>query len=70
MVNLFKKKFGDKDNVAVCIGDWSQRLKKFHEPTKGIGFRKTFRRAGYKVRLIKIINFNFEYNYIIKFRYI
>jgi hypothetical protein len=50
MVNLLKKKFGDKDDVAVCIGDWSQSMKKFHEPTKGIGFRKTFRRAGFKIK--------------------
>jgi hypothetical protein len=52
MINNFKKKFGPPEKVIVCIGDWTQKMKKHHEPTKGKGFRETFRRAGYKVYLV------------------
>ena len=53
MVNRFRKKFGGKDEVTLAWGDWSSRSHmKFHEPTKGIGMRKLFRRAGYEVLLV------------------
>ena len=53
LINNIKKKFGAPENVVICIGDWEQHShRKFKEPTKGIGFRKTLRRAGYKVFLV------------------
>ncbi len=53
MLNNFKKKFGDPDTVIIGFGDWNQKSQmKYHEPTKGKGFRKLFRKAGYKVYLV------------------
>ena len=69
MINNFEKKFGSpKDNI-VFVGDYEQkRHLKFNPPTKGIGMRKIFRNAGYKVYLVdefrtsKINCFNFQEN--------
>ena len=53
MLERFKKLFGNPDKTIVCIGDWAQKQhSKFKEPTKGKGFRKLFRNAGYKVFLV------------------
>ena len=54
MINNFKAKFGGPSEAVVCIGDWSRdgHHMKYHEPTKGKGFRDTFRRAGYKAFLV------------------
>ena len=47
LINRFKKIFGEPKDTIVCIGDWKQRKhRKFKEPTKGIGFRKMFRKSG------------------------
>jgi len=49
-LNAFKKTYGGPDQAIVAYGDWSDRRhRKYHEPVKGIGFRKMFARAGYKV---------------------
>lgn len=53
MINNFKKKFGNNNNVIIAIGDYEQKKHmKFKEPTKGIGMRKLFRSNGYKVYLV------------------
>ncbi|KAH9253730.1 hypothetical protein BASA81_008348 [Batrachochytrium salamandrivorans] len=51
MVNRFRDKFGDE--VVLGWGDWSRGSQmKFLEPTKGVGMRKLFSRAGYEVVLV------------------
>jgi transposase len=53
MLVNFKKKFGNPDVTTVCIGDWSESYhRRFVEPVKGKGFRKLFKKAGYKVFLV------------------
>lgn len=53
MITNFKKIFGTPDKTIVCIGDWCQKQQlKYKEPTKGIGMRKIFRQAGYRVYLV------------------
>lgn len=53
MLNKFKEQFGAPGDVVICIGDWSQRShRRFHEPTKGKGFRTLFKKAGYQVFLV------------------
>ena len=53
MVRKFRKKIGPPDEVIIGIGDWSQAPNlKLAAPTKGIGFRKLFRRHGYSVFLV------------------
>ena len=48
----FENKFGKPTDTLVVIGDWSElQYRKFHEPTKGVGLRKTFRRYKYDVFL-------------------
>jgi hypothetical protein len=52
MLKRFEKLFGPPDKVVICIGDWEQRQhRRFKEPVKGKGFRKLFRRAGYRLYL-------------------
>jgi hypothetical protein len=65
MINNFKKTFGNKDKTIIAFGDWEQKKHlKYKPPTKGIGIRKIFRQAGYKVFLVdeyktsKINHFN------------
>ena len=55
MVNRFKAKFGPPESTIICIGDWSSspHQMRFHEPTKGKGWRKVFRRRGYQVYLVR-----------------
>lgn len=69
MINNFEKKFGSNKENILCFGDWEQRKHlKFSPATKGIGMRKLFRNAGYKVYLVdefrtsKINCFNFQEN--------
>jgi len=54
MINNFRKKFGDSDEIIITIGDYDQGSYhlKGKEPSKGKGLRKTFRKAGYKVFLV------------------
>ncbi|KAH9258667.1 hypothetical protein BASA81_003169 [Batrachochytrium salamandrivorans] len=53
MVNRFRDKFGGKDEVVLGWGDWGRESQmKFLEPTKGVGMRKLFLRAGYEVVLV------------------
>ena len=48
-VNRFREIFGPPDAIVIGIGDYEQfQHRKFKEPVKGKGFRKMFRRAGYK----------------------
>ena len=48
-LNRFKALFGSPDHVVIGIGDYEQHQhRKYKEPVKGKGFRKMFRRAGYK----------------------
>jgi hypothetical protein len=55
MVNRFRAKFGPPETTIICIGDWSSspHQMRFHEPTKGKGWRKVFRKAGYQVYLVR-----------------
>jgi hypothetical protein len=54
MINNFRSKFGTSDHVVVAIGDFDQAgyHMKYKEPTKGKGFRKVLRQAGYQVLLV------------------
>ena len=53
MINNFKKKFGDPENILICFGDWSKgNTKKFQEPTKGKSLRKLFKDNGFKLFLV------------------
>ena len=53
MLNKFKEKFGKPKDVVIGFGDWEQKHQmKYKEPTKGKGFRKLFRKAGYQVYLV------------------
>ena len=53
MIDKFKNKFGNNKDVIICVGDFEQRKHmKFKPPTKGIGIRKIFKQAGYKLFLI------------------
>ena len=46
-------RYGTPDNTIVCIGDWEQRKhRKFKDPIKGLGFRKMFRKSGFRVYLV------------------
>ena len=57
MINNFKEKFGNGDRTIICFGDWSQkRQMKYKEPTKGVGFRKLFKEAGYETYLVDEYN--------------
>jgi len=48
-LNRFKEIFGPPDVVVIGIGDYEQHQhRKFKEPVKGKGFRRMFRRAGYR----------------------
>ena len=53
-VNRFKETFGPPEEVLIGIGNWSdsRHHMKHHEPTKGVGFRRLFRAAGYAVYLV------------------
>lgn len=49
----FRRVFGGPGEVVIGIGDWEQkRHRKFMEPVKGKGLRKTLRDAGYTVLLV------------------
>ena len=53
MINNFKRKFGSKEKVVVCFGDWNQKKQmKFKEPTLGKGIRTIFRKAGFQCYLV------------------
>ena len=53
MIQNFQKKFGNPEEVVICIGDWEQRHQmKYKEPTIGIGMRTLFRKNGYQVYLV------------------
>ena len=53
MINRFREKFGTKDQVVLGWGDWgTAHHMKFHEPTKGIGLRRLFKRFGYEVLMV------------------
>jgi len=69
MINNFKNKFGNPNKTIVCFGDYEQKKHlKFSPPTKGIGMRTLFRKAGYKVYLVdeyktsKINHYNLQEN--------
>jgi hypothetical protein len=52
-INKFKQKFGSPEKTLIAIGDWSQKEQlPFMPPTKGLGFRKMFRKHKYDVKLI------------------
>jgi transposase len=50
----FSDQFGSSESTDVFIGDWdsSRHTFKGQTVTKGIGFRKMFRKYGYKVYLV------------------
>jgi transposase len=53
MMNSFQKKFGNKEEVIVCFGDYEQKQHmKFKEPIKGKGMRTLFKRNGYRTYLV------------------
>jgi hypothetical protein len=52
-ISRFKETFGGPEETFIGIGDWEQSQQmKWKEPTKGKGFRKLFRKAGYQVYLV------------------
>lgn len=62
MINAFKKKIGGPEKTLICFGDWEQRKHmRYKEPTKGKGFRKLFRKAGYSLYLIDEYNTSKKY---------
>ena len=53
MISNFKQKYGDANNVVICIGDWEQRKQmKYKEPTLGKGIRTLFRKNNFNVYLV------------------
>lgn len=50
LVNDMKKKLGNV--TTIVMGNHSQNHMRYHEPVKGKGFRKLFRKSGLKVYLI------------------
>ena len=55
LLKEFKLKFHEQaepDAVVIAIGNWEQKIHRYHEPTKGKGMRKVFEKAGYNVYLI------------------
>ena len=53
MINEFKAKYGNPDEVVICFGDFEQKKHmKFKEPTKGKGMRTLFRKYKYEVYLV------------------
>jgi hypothetical protein len=53
MISNFKRKYGDANNVVICIGDWEQRKQmKYKEPTLGKGLRTLFRKNNFNVYLV------------------
>ena len=52
-INRFSENFGGPNEVVIGIGDWAQKKnRKFFQPVKGVGFRKMFRKYGYKIFLV------------------
>lgn len=59
MINDFKDKFGEPDKVVILIGDFDEkgRYMKGFPPTKGVGMRRLFKKAGYnKLYLVNEYN--------------
>ena len=53
MINEFKAKYGNPNEVVICFGDFEQKKHmKFKEPTKGKGMRTVFRKNKYEVYLV------------------
>ena len=53
LMERFKAKFGGPEQTMVAMGNWCEdKPRRFMEPTKGKGFRKLFRRRGYKLYLV------------------
>ena len=54
MVNNFKKIYGDPSQTIIAFGDHTQggHQMKHLEPTKDIGIRRLFKKAGYQVYLV------------------
>ena len=53
MINEFKEKYGNPDEVVICFGDFEQKKHvKFKEPTKGKGMRTLFRKNNFEVYLV------------------
>ena len=53
IIKNFSNKFGDKEDVIVCFGDFEQKKHmKFKEPTKGKGMRTLFRKNGFLTYLV------------------
>ena len=53
MINEFKTKYGNPEDVVICFGDFEQKKHmKFKEPTKGKGMRTLFRKYKYEVYLV------------------
>lgn len=58
LVRRFRETFGGPETTALCWGDWSERGRegsghmRFHEPTRGVGLRRLFRKHGYHVWMV------------------
>jgi transposase len=53
LIKNFSNKFGDKEDVIVCFGDFEQKKHmKFKEPIKGKGMRTLFRKNGFITYLV------------------
>lgn len=51
-VKTFRKAYGPPETTTIIYGDWSQPSQRYQAPSKTVGFRKMFKRAGYQVFLI------------------
>jgi hypothetical protein len=56
MINNFKKKMGNPENVVIVLGDYSDSGLKHNPPSMTVKIRKIFRKGGYKVYLINEYN--------------
>lgn len=53
LIKNFSNKFGNKEDVIVCFGDFEQKKHmKFKEPIKGKGIRTLFRKNGFLTYLV------------------
>jgi hypothetical protein len=50
LVSKIKEKFGI--DAVLLMGDWSANHQKYHEPIRGVGWRRLLRKAGFSVFLM------------------
>jgi len=50
LIAKLKKQFGG--DAVLIMGDWSAKHQKYHEPIRGVGWRRLMRKAGFSVYLM------------------